>query len=380
MECYLDNSASTKVDPEVAELMQRIMLEDYANPASLHRKGFEAEQYLREAKKTFAEILKCKENELIFTSGGTESDNLALTGTFLANMRRGNHIITTSIEHPAVSKTVDYLTTMGAKADYIDVDSEGHIKMDQFTDLLNDKTAIVSVMHVNNETGAEEPIAEIGELIHKNYPKCLFHVDDVQGFGRIRLDPGVNHIDLLSVSSHKLHGPKGTGLLYRSGRVKMVPLMHGGGHQGGYRSGTENVPGVAGFALAASKLYKNINENYERMQRLKKGFLDKISDISELKINNGDVPYILSLSIKDVRSEVLIHALEEKGIYVSSGSACSSNRASISDTLRSIGADNWQFDSTIRISLSSYTKEEEMDYAAEQLHILIPQLRRFVRR
>lgn len=380
MECYLDNSASTKVDPEVAELMQKIMLEDYANPASLHRKGFEAEQYLREAKKTFSGILKCKENELIFTSGGTESDNLALIGSFFANMRRGNHIITTKIEHPAVLKTVEYLTLLGAKVDYIDVDNEGHIKMDQLTDTLNDNTAIVSVMHVNNEMGAEEPIAEIGDLIHKKYPRCLFHVDDVQGFGRIRLDPRENHIDLLSVSSHKLHGPKGTGLLYRSGNVKMAPLIHGGGHQGGYRSGTENVPGVAGFALAASKLYNNLNENYERMNKLKQKFLENMADISALKINNGDVPYIISLSIRDVRAEVLIHALEEKGIYVSSGSACSSNRASVSDTLKAIGCENWQLDSTIRVSLSSYTTEEEMDHAAEQLHILIPQLRKFVRR
>ncbi len=380
MECYLDNSASTRVDPEVAELVKKIMLEDYANPASLHRKGFEAEKYIREAKKTFAGIFKCKETELIFTSGGTESDNLALIGTYFANRRRGNHIITTKIEHPAVLKTAEYLGTIGAKVDYIEVDREGHINMDQFVDTINDNTALVSVMHVNNEIGAEEPVSEIGEYIHKKFPKCIFHVDDVQGFGKICLNPNEKHIDLLSVSSHKLHGPKGVGLLFRSERAKITPLMHGGGHQGGYRSGTENVPGVAGFALAASKLYKNIGSSFERMTKLNRDFLDKIADIEDIKVNGGDVPYIISLSIKDVRAEVLIHALEEKGIYVSSGSACSSNRVSVSETLKAIGAEKWQFDSSIRLSFSSYTTEDEINYASDQLHVLIPQLRRFVRR
>ena len=380
MECYLDNSATTRVDEEVTALMHKIMLEDYGNPASLHRKGFEAEKHIRTAKETLAGILKCKENELIFTSGGTESDNTALLGAYFANSRRGNHIITTKVEHPAVSETAKYLETLDARVDYLDVDEAGHISISQLEDLLCDKTVLVSVMHVNNEIGSEEPIAEIGRLINQREPECLFHVDDVQGFGKIRLIPKDCHVDLLSASSHKIHGPKGVGLLYRSERAKITPLIHGGGHQRGYRSGTENVPGVAGFALAASMLYKDTDSSYTHMEKLKESFIAGISELENIKINGGDVPYIISLSIKDIRAEVLLHALEEKGIYVSAGSACSSNKPRASATMKAIGAEHWQLDSTIRISLSPHTTEDEISYAAEQLKVLVPQLRKFVRK
>ncbi len=380
MECYLDNSATTRVDEEVTALMHKIMLEDYGNPASLHRKGFEAEKHIRTAKETLAGILKCKENELIFTSGGTESDNTALLGAYFANSRRGNHIITTKVEHPAVSETAKYLETLDARVDYLDVDEAGHISISQLEDLLCDKTVLVSVMHVNNEIGSEEPIAEIGRLINQREPECLFHVDDVQGFGKIRLIPKDCHVDLLSASSHKIHGPKGVGLLYRSERAKITPLIHGGGHQRGYRSGTENVPGVAGFALAASMLYKDTDSSYTHMEKLKESFIAGISELENIKINGGDVPYIISLSIKDIRAEVLLHALEEKGIYVSAGSACSSNKPRTSATMKAIGAEHWQLDSTIRISLSPHTTEDEISYAAEQLKVLVPQLRKFVRK
>ena len=380
MECYLDNSATTRVDEEVTALMHKIMLEDYGNPASLHRKGFEAEKHIRTAKETLAGILKCKENELIFTSGGTESDNTALLGAYFANSRRGNHIITTKVEHPAVSEAAKHLETLGARVDYLDVDEAGHISISQLEDLLCDKTVLVSVMHVNNEIGSEEPIAEIGRLINQREPECLFHVDDVQGFGKIRLIPKDCHVDLLSASSHKIHGPKGVGLLYRSERAKITPLIHGGGHQRGYRSGTENVPGVAGFALAASMLYKDTDSSYTHMEKLKESFIAGISELENIKINGGDVPYIISLSIKDIRAEVLLHALEEKGIYVSAGSACSSNKPQTSATMKAIGAEHWQLDSTIRISLSPHTTEDEISYAAEQLKVLVPQLRKFVRK
>ena len=380
MECYLDNSATTKVDPDVAELIQKVMTEDYGNPASLHRKGFEAEQHIRKAKKTLSDILKCKESELIFTSGGTESDNLALIGSYFANMRSGNHVVTTRIEHPAVLRTVEYLGTIGAKVDFIDVDSKGHIDTDQLEDAVGDKTAIVSVMHVNNEIGALQPVSDIGRMVHEKNPKCVFHVDDVQGFGKLSLIPKDSNIDLLSVSAHKLHGPKGVGLLFRSEKVKLSPLMHGGGHQGGYRSGTENVPGVAGFALAASKLYEDLEGSYERMTKLKKIFMEGLSETDGVVLNGGDVPYIISLSIRDVRAEVLLHALEEKGVYISSGSACSSNKVRASETLKAMCAETWQLDSTVRISLSSHTTEDEIRYASDQLRTLIPQLRKFVRK
>ena len=380
MECYLDNAATTKVDLEAVHLMQEIMLEDYGNTASLHRKGFEAEQHIRKAREILTGILKCKESELIFTSGGTESDNLALIGTYFTSRRRGNHIITTRIEHPAVLQTIEYLKALGASVDFLDVDSEGHIDLEQLENFLTERTLMVSVMHVNNEIGAVEPIAKIGKLIHDRQPDCLFHVDDVQGFGKISLIPRDNHIDLLSVSSHKIHGPKGVGLLYKSERARLSPMIHGGGHQKGYRSGTENVPGVAGFACAASKRYEDIDDAYSHMERLKNVFIDEISELADIKVNGGDVPYIISLSVKGVRAEVLVHALEQKEIYVSAGSACSSNRPQISATLKAIGVEQWQLDSTIRISLSPQTDIEEIRYAAEGIKEAVPGLRRFVRK
>lgn len=380
MECYLDNAATTRVDKEVADLMQKIMLEDYGNPASLHGKGFAAEKYIRSARESFCNLLKCRDSEIIFTSGGTESNNLALIGTYFTRKRRGDHVITTKIEHPAVSQTVAYISEVSARVDYLDVDSKGHIDLGQLDDLLCDKTAMVSVMHVNNEVGAIEPIAEIGELIRKKQPDCLFHVDDVQGFGRIPLIPRENNIDLLSVSSHKLHGPKGVGLLYKSDRVRLQPLMHGGGQQKGYRSGTENVPGVAGFALAAAKQCADMKNAYARMQELKDCLLEGIAGIEDVCVNGGDVPYIISLSVKDVRSEVLIHSLEEKGIYVSAGSACSSKKPASSPTLRAMKVENWQYDSTIRISLSSDNTMEEIRYFTDQLKEIVSTLRKYVRR
>ena len=380
MECYLDNSATTRVDPEVAELMNKIMLEDYGNPASLHSKGFEAEKHIKRAKEILSGILKCKESGLIFTSGGTESDNMALFGAYYANKRRGNRIITTRIEHPAVLRCAEQLEKEGAEVDYLDVDSEGHIDLKQLEALLCKETVLVSVMHVNNETGAKEPVEEIGKMIHKLQPDCLFHVDDVQGFGKLKLIPKEAHVDLLSVSSHKIHGPKGAGFLYRSERTKLIPLIYGGGHQMGFRSGTENVPGAAGFALAASKLYGDLDASYAHMTNLRDTIVEGISGIENIKINGGDVPYIISLSVKDVRAEVLLHALEEKGIYVSAGSACSSNKPRVSDTLKAMGVEKWQTESTIRISLSPHTTQEEADYAVSAIREIVPGLRRFVRK
>ena len=377
---YLDNAATTRVDKDVAELMQRIMLEDYGNPASLHSMGFRAERYIRDAQTTFAEILKCREGEIYFTSGGTESDNLALIGGYLANRRAGDHIITTRIEHAAVTESARYLESLGAKVSYLDVDSAGHVDMDMLKELLTPDTVLVSVMHVNNETGSLEPIEEIGKLIHDTNPSCLFHVDDVQGFGKLRLIPSACHVDMLSASSHKIHGPKGVGLFYKSDRAKVLPMIHGGGHQKGLRSGTENVPGVAGFALAASKAYEETDTSYERMKENREFFLDEIKDIPDIVINGGDVPYIISLSVKGVRAEVLLHSLEEREVYISAGSACSSHKPAVSPVLKAMGVEDWQKDSTVRISLSPHTTREEMAHAAASMLEVIPSLRRFIRK
>lgn len=244
MEVYLDNSATTRTFPEVAELMTKIMCEDYGNPSSLHMKGVEAEKYLRYAKETLARILKVEERELLFTSGGTESDNMALIGCALANCRRGNHLITTQIEHPAILQTMRYLESQGYRVTYLPVDPCGRIRLEDLRKAMTPETILVSIMHTNNEVGALQPIEEAGALIKQMNPDTLFHVDAVQGFGKSRIYPKKMHIDLLSVSGHKIHGPKGVGLLYVGDKVKIQPIVFGGGQQQNLRSGTEMYRGL----------------------------------------------------------------------------------------------------------------------------------------
>ena len=256
MEVYLDNSATTRTFPEVAELMTKIMCEDYGNPSSLHMKGVEAEKYLRYAKETLARILKVEERELLFTSGGTESDNMALIGCALANCRRGNHLITTQIEHPAILQTMRYLESQGYRVTYLPVDPCGRIRLEDLRKAMTPETILVSIMHTNNEIGALQPIEEAGALIKQMNPDTLFHVDAVQGFGKSRIYPKKMHIDLLSVSGHKIHGPKGVGLLYVGDKVKIQPIVFGGGQQQNLRSGTENVPGIAGLAKSVIETCK----------------------------------------------------------------------------------------------------------------------------
>ncbi len=380
MEAYLDNSATTRVDPEAAELMNKIYLEDWGNPSSLHIKGFEAQKYLRDAYKTFSKLLRCPEKEIYFTSGGTESNNTAIIGAAFGNRRRAKHIITTKIEHEAVLQPFKFLEEREYETDYLSVDEKGHIDPDELSRLLRPDTLLVSIMHVNNEVGSLEPVHEAGKLIKEISPGCLFHVDDVQGFGKLRLIPKENNIDLLSVSAHKLHGPKGCGLLYMKEGSKVSPIVYGGGQQRGFRSGTENVAGIAGFALAAEKLCKNMDDNFAKYTGLRDCFHENLKGLDDIKINGGDVPYIISLTVFGVRAEVLLHALEERGIYVSSGSACASNRPAVSETLKAMGAGKEALDSTIRLSLCADNTEEEMKYAAENIKELTVKLRQFVRR
>lgn len=380
MECYLDNSATTRVDRDVAALIDKVMLEDYGNPSSLHGKGFAAEKYITHAREIFADILKCDKSEIFFTSGGTESNNTAIIGSAFANKRRGMHLITTRIEHAAVAAPMKFLSEQGYSIDYLDVDSTGHIDLKQLESLLTPDTILVSIMHVNNEIGALEPVAEAGRLIHSKVPDCLFHVDDIQGFGKLRLIPKNAYIDLLSVSSHKLHGPKGVGLLYKNRRAKVSPIIFGGGQQNGMRSGTENVPGIAGFALAAKKMYDSFDSNYAHFETLHDIFIKEISSIEGITINGGDVPYIISVTADGVRAEVLLHALEEKGVYVSAGSACSSNRPSVSATLKAIAVPEQALDSTVRFSFSVHTEEDEIRDAVSCMAAIVPVLRKFTRK
>lgn len=389
MEIYLDNSATTRVFPEVAELVKKIMCEDYGNPSSLHKKGMEAEQYLRYAKETFAHILKVQEKEIFFTSGGTESDNLALIGGAFAGSRRGNHLITTQIEHPAILQTMRYLEGQGYRVTYLPVDTSGRIRLEDLDAAMTSETVLVSIMHTNNEIGSLQPIAEAGELIKRRNPSTLFHVDAVQGFGKALIYPKKMNIDLLSVSGHKIHAPKGAGLLYIGEKVKIQPILFGGGQQMNLRSGTENVPGAVGFARAAELLYRSLKQETERLYQLKKYFIEGIQRLDDVKVNGlvpgepygaGTAPHVVSVSFRGVRSEVLLHSLEEQGIYVSAGSACSAHKPQPSGTLKAIGVEKSLLESTIRFSFSVYTTEEEIDYTLQVLCDKIPMLRKFTRR
>ncbi|MCR4739123.1 MAG: cysteine desulfurase [Lachnospiraceae bacterium] len=384
MEVYLDNSATTRVYDEVAALMSKIMLEDYGNPSSLHNMGVRAEKHIREASEILAGTLRVKEKELIYTSCGTESDNIALIGSYMANKRAGRHMISTKIEHPAVKEPLKILKEAGAEVTLLDTDSHGCVSTGDLEKAIRKDTILVSVMHTNNETGALQPIEEIGALLKKQDHRILFHVDAVQGYGKAHIYPKRMGIDLLSVSAHKIHGPKGVGLLYADESVKLKPVIFGGGQQKGMRSGTENVPGIAGMAKAAEIIYGNIDAKLDKLYELKSYFTGELKGFKELLSINGEkenvretAPHIISASFDGIRAEVLLHALEEKGIYVSSGSACSSNKPSLSETLMAMGAGKDRLDSTIRFSMSFDTTKEEIDYTLSALGELLPLLSRY---
>lgn len=382
MEVYLDNSATTACFEEVAQLMYKIMCEDYGNPSSMHHKGVEAEQYLRYARETLAKLLKVNEKEILFTSGGTESDNIALIGAAMANHRSGRHLVTTKIEHPAILQTMAYLENQGFEVSYLPVDTSGRISLQDLERAVRPDTILVSIMHTNNEIGSVQPIAEAGELIKRINPQTLFHVDAVQGFGKFRIYPSRMHVDMLSVSGHKIHGPKGIGFLYIKEGCKVSPIIYGGGQQKGMRSGTENVPGIAGLAKAAEMVYAHLDEDMDRMYGLRDMLIQGVGSIEGVRVNgcpgHEGAAHVVSLSVRGIRSEVLLHALEEKGIYVSAGSACASNKPQTSATLKAIGVERELLDSTIRISISVFTTEEEIQYTIQALCELVPMLRRYV--
>lgn len=382
MEIYLDNSATTMVRPEVAKLMYEIMTKDYGNPSSMHIKGVQAERYLREAKEIFAGILKVSEKEIFFTSGGTESDNMAIIGAALAGRRRGRHIITTVIEHPAVLESCAFLEKNGFEVTYLPVNAAGQVEPDTLKASLRDDTILVSVMYVNNEIGAIEPVSELGRIIKEYNKDILFHVDAVQAFGKFRIHPYKENIDMLTMSSHKIHGPKGVGAIFIKDKTKIQPIALGGGQQKGMRSGTENVPGIAGMAMAAKELYDKFDEDVNRLYELKEYFVREITGIEGATINGltgrDSAPHVVSVSFDGItKSEVLLHALEDKGIYISSGSACSSNKPSLSSTLKAIGVKNDLLYATLRFSFSVFTTKEELEYTINAVKELLPVLRKY---
>lgn len=384
MEVYLDNSATTRCFSEVAELMTKIMCEDYGNPSSLHKKGMQAEQNIRYAKEIIAKNLKVNEKEIFFTSGGTESDNLAIRGCAYANCRAGRHLITTQVEHPAVLQTMKHLEEDGFRVTYLPVDEKGCIRLEDLQRAITGETILVSIMHTNNEIGSLQPIAQAGALIKKMNPRILFHVDAVQGYGKFRIHPKKMQIDLLSVSGHKIHGPKGIGFLYVDEKVKIKPIVFGGGQQGGLRSGTEAVPAVAGMAKAIELIYANLDQEVEKLYQLKEAFVEGVQKIEGVTVNGhpgrDGAPHVVSVSVSGVRSEVLLHALEDKGIYISAGSACSAHKPQPSATLQAIGLKKDLLSSTIRFSFSVFTTREEIDYTLQTMCDIIPMLRRYTRK
>lgn len=383
MEAYFDNSATTRCYLEVAEIVVKTMTEDFGNPSAMHLKGVEAEKYVREAAQTLAKILKVNEKEIIFTSGGTESNNLALFGGADANKRSGNHIITTSVEHAAVGQPAERLEQMGYEVTIVPVDHRGVVQLEALEKALRPDTILVSTMYVNNEVGAVMPVEEIAKLVHEKSPKALYHVDAIQAFGKYRIYPKKAGIDMLSVSSHKIHGPKGVGFLYINEKARIQPQILGGGQQAGMRSGTDNVPGIAGLGVAAKMVYTDFDEKIEHMYQLKERLAEGFLKLPDVRLNGMEIregaPQILSASFLGVRSEVLLHTLEEKGIYVSAGSACSSHKRKAAGTLSAMGMEAAQRESTLRFSFSEENTFEEVDYALEVIGQVLPMLRRYSR-
>ena len=383
MEIYLDNAATTEVYPEVVALMTEIMRNDYGNPSSMHRKGVEAERYLKTAAAQIAAVLKTEEKNIYFTSGGTESNNWALKGAAFANRRAGMHIITTPIEHAAVSEPLRYLEGQGFEITKVPVDCTGTVNPEDIKNAVRGDTILVSVMAVNNEIGSVQPVAEIGHAIKEANPRTLFHVDAIQAFAKLPICPSRDKIDMLSASGHKIHGPKGSGILYIGKGVKSDPLILGGGQQKGYRSGTDNVPGAAGMALAAQMMAGRMQENRDHMMMLRERLIKNLSEMENVVIHGQTLPegapHIVNASFCGVRSEVLLHSLEEKEIYVSSGSACSSHKRAGSPTLTACGCSKAEMESSVRFSFCETTRPEDIDQTAEAIGELLPLLRKYSR-
>ncbi len=386
MEIYLDNAATTRPYDSVRRIVSETLDSDYGNPSSMHGMGVKAERYVKEAAEIIAKNLKAEPKEIIFTSGGTESNNLAIIGTALALKRKGNHIITTVIEHPSVHNPLLFLEENGYRVSYIPVDSLGRIKEKELLEAVCEDTILVSLMYVNNEVGSVLQLSELSRKIKEKNPSVYIHADAIQAFGKYRIYPAREGIDLLSASGHKIHGPKGVGFLYVNSKVKIKPVLFGGGQQKGMRSGTENVPGIAGLGQAVKECFSDLEERIRKLYEIKEYFISQVGEIEGTSVNcigeniKDTAPHILSVSFEGIKSEVLLHALEDKGVYVSAGSACASNHPGLSGTLKAVGIQKDLLDSTLRFSFSGFTTREEITRTVEILKELVPVLRKYSRR
>ena len=379
-EVYLDNSATTRPFDEVIEYMDFINKKTYGNPSSVHLKGIEAEKELKLAREIIANSLGVNSKQIYFTSGGTESNNMSIFGYLKANLRKGKHIITTKIEHPSVLEVYKYLEKEGYSVDYIDVDENGIVLLEMLENRIKDDTSLISVMHTNNETGAIQPIDEIVKIRNKCNKNTVIHVDAVQAYGKLKLNPKISGIDLLSISAHKIHGPKGVGAIYVNSDVKIQPIIFGGGQESSMRSGTENVAGIGGFGIAAKIMNGNINKNLKKVIDLKTTFIEMLkanfTDYGIISPENSS-PYILSIYFSNIKAEVLLHHLEIQGIYVSTGSACSSHKPKNkqSHVLLAMGLKQSAIEGAIRISFSEQNEIEDIKYTIENLKNIISKLR-----
>lgn len=382
---YLDNSATTRPRDEVIEEMNYMLKTCYGNPSSLHHLGFQAEKKVEEARRVNANFLKVRSDEIYFTSGGTESNNLAVQGIINKNRRLGNHIITTKIEHSSVLNIMKFYEDKGFIITYLNVDENGFIDLEEFKESLNDSTILVSIMLVNNELGTIEPINQVREIMKEKNSKALLHIDGIQAFGKIPLNLGRWNVDTFSFSSHKVYGPKGVGGLYIKKDVLLEPIIFGGNQEEGLRSGTENVPGIVGMGKAVEIINSNFESENKYVFHLKRYFIEKISkEISNIKVNSliddRFSPYIVNISFLDIRGEVLLHYLEDKGIYVSTASACSSHGKGKSHVLQAIGFNDKEIEGTIRFSFSYSNTLEEIDYVVEEIKKSVEEIRKITKR
>lgn len=376
MEIYLDNSATTKPYDEVIEILVSTMKEVYGNPSSSHKLGVMAEKKLNEAREIISNTINCSKEEVIFTSGGSESNNIAIKGF----VKPGNHIITSVTEHSSVLNTIMEMERQGVKVTYLSLDTEGKVDIEELKDSINKDTVLVSLMHVNNETGIIQDLKSIGNIIKEKSHRAKFHVDSVQGFGKLNINVKDCNIDLLSASGHKIHAPRGIGFLYIKSQLRPKPIIEGGPQEKGFRAGTENVAAATALALASKIVNDNIKENYIKVKSIKAYFIEGLKEIEGLRINSplkdDFSPYILNVSFKNIKGEVLLHALEDNDIYVSTGSACSSKNSKDSRILKALLVPNDYLQGAIRFSFSEFTTKDEIDYTLQVIKKSLGFLRR----
>lgn len=382
MDIYLDNSSTTKPYPQVVDKMVQALEVNYANPSAAHSKGVEVEKEIKNIRQTIARSVGANDKEIYFTSGGTESNNTVIRGVAYLNKKRKSHIISTNIEHPSVLNTLKDLEDDGFEVTYLKVGKNGVIDFEEFKKAIKPTTCLVTIMHVNNETGSIQPIKEIGKYLKSLEEKIYFHVDAIQSFGKIGFKPSKYSIDFMSVSGHKFHGPKGIGFMYVKSNSRLKPILFGGGQESGVRSGTENVPGIYGIGKAVEVLFKDLNGNIEKINSLKELLKKEIlENIGNVKVNSPEdgVCHILNVSFIGAKGEVLLHYLEQKGVYVSTGSACSAKKKG-SYVLNAIGLTPKEVEGTIRFSLSDLNTEAEILEAAKIIKESVDDLRSIMNR